>query len=111
MAERVVLSVEAEGEGLAYQWQWSADGTTWKNCSSGGFDTDTFKFTMKDALDGRKYRCVVKLGTETAVSNVVKATLGEPLAFTVNLNEETAAVIGSPVKRHVETNKPDKRSS
>jgi len=105
--ETVTFHVAANNADVTYLWQWSSDGTTWKNCSSGGFDTDTFKFTMKDALDGRKYRCVVKLGTETAVSNVVKATLGEPLKITVDLDEETAAVIGSPVKLHVETNKPD----
>ena len=57
--ERVSFKVEAEGSELSYQWQWSTSGTTWKNCTSASYNTDTFSFVMKEKFAGRRYRCVI----------------------------------------------------
>ena len=71
----VELHVEAEGEDLGYQWQWSVDGTTWKNCASIGYNTDTFSFKMKASLSGRQYRCVVSCGSDNLASNAALISL------------------------------------
>ncbi len=54
------FKVTAWGENLTYQWQWSKDGKTWKNCTSNGYNTATFSFRSAASLSGRQYRCVVK---------------------------------------------------
>ena len=76
--ERVTLHVEANKTGVTYQWQYSTNGTTWKNCTSGGYSTDTFSFTMKETLNGRQYRCIVKLGTESVTSESALITYVDP---------------------------------
>ena len=77
--ETVVFTVVAEshvqGEAPAYQWQYSMNGTTWRNCTSGSFNTDTFSFKMKASLSGRQYRCKVTCGGETTVSEAGTITL------------------------------------
>ena len=75
VAERVVLHVKAEGEGLAYQWQWSDDGAVWKNCTSSGYDTDTFTFSMKASVAGRQYRCIISKGTQKILSGAALISL------------------------------------
>ena len=40
--------MEVNKADAAYQWQWSKDGNTWRNCTSAGGNTDTFGFVMKD---------------------------------------------------------------
>ena len=75
----VVLSVTAEGNGvLSYQWQYSANGgSSWKNCSSGGYNTAAFSFQMKDTLDGRQYRCRVSCGEAEEISAAALISLKE----------------------------------
>ena len=53
------LVVKAVGTGLKYQWQSSADGKTWKNCSSSTAVKATFTFTSKTSHNGNYYRCKV----------------------------------------------------
>ena len=61
---------------MTYQWQYSKDGgATWLNCKSGTYTTDTFSFLMKEALDGRYYRCAVSTEGETVNSDGAKITL------------------------------------
>ena len=61
------FTVTATGTGLTYQWQSSADGKTWKNCSSSSATSATFKFTSKTSHNGNYYRCVIT----DAANNVV----------------------------------------
>ena len=75
LGERVYFKVEAEGEGLSYQWQWSTDGNIWKNCRAAGYNNPEFSFEMASIYDGRQYRCRVKSGAETAYSEAAKVTL------------------------------------
>ena len=53
------FTVEAEGERLKYQWQYSKDGTTWKNSSSTGYDTASLSIKITEARKGQMYRCVI----------------------------------------------------
>ena len=55
----VKFTVKATGKGLTYQWQSSADGKTWKNCSSSTAKNATFTFTGKTSHNGNYYRCKV----------------------------------------------------
>ena len=53
------LTVKATGEGLKYQWQYSANGTSWKNCASTNAKKASFSFTSKTSHNGNYYRCKV----------------------------------------------------
>ena len=57
----VSFSVQAEGSGLTYQWQWQAPGSSvWQNTSLTGARTDTLRISDVPAgFNGRSYRCVV----------------------------------------------------
>ena len=65
--------VVAEGGGLSYQWQYSADnGATWNSSKSATGKTDTLTFKTSTAYNGRLYRCVVTNAAGTAVSSTAK---------------------------------------
>ena len=57
VGETAKFTVKATGDGLKYQWQYSDDGSTWKNASS---TSATYSTTAKASRDGRKIRCLVK---------------------------------------------------
>ena len=58
--EKVKYTVSATGAGKTYQWQSSADGKNWKNCSSSSATKATFTFTAKTIHSSNYYRCVIK---------------------------------------------------
>ena len=70
---KVNLSVDAIGV-KSYQWQWTADGKTWKNNTGAGYNTNTFSFTMSETFHGRKYRCQLT-GFDGTVRNTSAATI------------------------------------
>ena len=95
------FTVKAIGKGLTYRWQAFKPGGSWKNVSSAntGYNKATLKITAKAALDGYKYRCVVKDAeghrvVSSAVTFTVKsvkpAITAQPTAKTVT--EGTKAV-------------------
>ena len=59
VGETAIFSVEAEGEGLKYQWQVYKNGA-WKNTSLNGNRTDTLPVEITQARDGMTFRCIVK---------------------------------------------------
>ena len=71
--EIVRISVEASGEGLSYQWQWSDDGSTWSDSS---IQKPSGSVRVRLANDGRKYRCVVtdQYGT-SVISRAMTVTM------------------------------------
>ncbi len=74
--DKAVFRVVAEGDDLTYQWQYSKDnGSTWTNCRSDGYDTDTFAFEAAEALSGRLYRCVVKNDAGSVESDAALLTV------------------------------------
>lgn len=55
-----VFTVEAVGEGLTYQWQYSnANSGKWYNSSMAGYNTDTISVQIKSYRNGQKYRCII----------------------------------------------------
>ena len=64
---KVSFHVEAEGEGLTYQWQLKK-GTKWADLTSGGATTDTLTIKVDSGKFGKVYRCVI---TNSAGEQVV----------------------------------------
>ena len=57
VGKQTTFTVVATGDGLTYQWQWSADGgKTWKNTST---TTASYTVTPSASFNGYKYRCVI----------------------------------------------------
>ena len=104
--ETVSFHVEANKADAEYQWQWSRNGNSWNNCTSVGFNTDTFSFVMKETLNGRHYRCIVTSGEEQVTSEEAVVTYKEVLKITKQPGNVTAAA-GETVSIHVEANKAD----
>ena len=72
----VTLTLEASGEGLQYQWQYSTDGgVTWHDNTSAGCKTDTMTFTAKAGFNGRKYRCIASNAAGSVTSNPATLTV------------------------------------
>ena len=110
--ENVSLHVEVNKEDASYQWQWSKDGVTWRNCTSSGSNTDTFGFVMKEALNGRTYRCVITSGNNEITSDGAVITLKVPEEVPEEIEitaqpESVEAAVGENVTLHVEVNKED----
>ncbi len=73
---KVLIPIEAEGDGLKYQWQVLKNGT-WTNCSmNDGAKTNTLVIEMKESRDGSVYHCVVsdKYGN-SETSDEIKLTM------------------------------------
>ena len=68
--------VEAEGEGLTYQWQLKK-GSSWSDLHSGGATTNWLSLGKCDlSKNGKTYRCVITdVNGEQAVTNEVKVTV------------------------------------
>lgn len=77
VGDKVEFAVSAEGDGLKYQWQWSSDGDTWKNCTNTSYNTDTFRFVMKEKFAGRRYRCIVTAEDRRLISEAALLSLKE----------------------------------
>ena len=71
------FSITATGSGLTYQWQYQKpDTATWVNSTSTSGTTATFSVNARTAIDGYKYRCIVKDSAGNSVtSNVVTLTV------------------------------------
>lgn len=69
----VSFYVGTDGEDMKYQWQYSTDnGASWSNCSSAGYNTDTFSFRAAERLNGRLFRCVVSNSYGKTYSSAAK---------------------------------------
>ncbi len=71
------LSITAKGDGLTYQWQYQKSGsTTWTNASATSAKTATLSVNARTAINGYKYRCIVKNSCGNSVtSSTVKLTV------------------------------------
>ena len=101
IGETVELNIEASGENLSYQWQWSTDGKKWNNCTGTGYDTDTFSFVMQKKYDGRRYRCTVSSGEAKVVSEAAQVSIIENLEI-IREPEDVEASIGETVELNIE---------
>lgn len=60
IGENVVFTVEAEGEGLTYVWQYSnASSSRWYESSMKGNHTASLTVPVTAARNGQKYRCII----------------------------------------------------
>ena len=86
----VEFSVEAEGEGLSYQWQYHyASGTSWKSWGTGNVKT----VTASQAFDGLVARCVITDSSgNTVYTNEVTLRIPAAAAITRQPQNITAAV-------------------
>ncbi len=78
LGDEVSFTVEATGEGLSYQWQFSSDGgATWKNSGLSGNDTATLSMTFTEARMIFRFRCVVTdAGGNSVRTNIVRLIRG-----------------------------------
>ena len=68
------LSIAANGEDLTYKWQYSADNSTWSDCSGENADKDGYSFEMSETSEGY-YRCIVSGSYGSTTSNSAKVSL------------------------------------
>jgi len=99
--ERASFHVEAAGEEVSYQWQYSLNGSYWSNCTGAGYNTDTFGFVMQEKYAGRQYRCVVTADGETLISDAATANLKAAAEITLQ-PEDSYAEAGERASFHVE---------
>ena len=61
LGETAVFTVEAEGDGVSYQWQYCNNGSSsWKNSSMTGSTTNSIEVKITKGRIGQKYRCILK---------------------------------------------------
>ena len=78
IGDKAKFKVVAEGNGLTYQWQYNKNGE-WLNLSGNSAVTAEYSITIKENLDGRKYRCVITdANNNTVTSNTAKLTIERP---------------------------------
>ena len=83
-AEKVSISVEAEGEGLTYQWETKLNETAdWGKTGLNGNKTNTLSFNVPSAYNGRQYRCVITDANGVTVTSAAM-TLTVNIEYTVN---------------------------
>ena len=88
-----VLSVSASGSGLTYQWQVCANGSTWKNVTSTGYNKASMTVTLTAARNGYQYRCVITDALQNQViSDPAALTIEEELTITAQPQNYTGAV-------------------
>ena len=94
----VSFTVTASGTGLTYQWQVSTNGgSTWANTRATGNNTSKITATVKEAMNGYKYRCIVKNGSgKTVTSSAAALTVNGAVNIT-SQPKDVEAKIGSTV--------------
>ena len=99
IGSKVEYSVEATGEGLTYQWQYSYDnGKTWKNSTAQSGKTATLKFILNGNVNSRLYRCVIN---NEYITKAVKLTVVSSMEI-IKQPEDVIANKGDKVSFSVE---------
>ncbi len=83
--DNAVFNIGTSGSGLIYQWQYSTDGITFNNCTSGtyysGDSTNTLTVSNLSSLNNYYYHCsVTSYVTCNTISNTVRLTVN-PLVY------------------------------
>ena len=74
--EQAIVSVEATGENLTYQWQYSNDGGKfWSDSHQPGSDTSAMTVQMFAYRDGQCYRCIIRNEGGFVISDTATLTL------------------------------------
>jgi hypothetical protein len=103
VGDAVSFTVEATGEGLSYQWQYSSDGgKNWANSGLPGNNTATLSTTFTEARMIYRFRCVVTDGNGNSVtSSTVRMVKAAALAITAQ-PENYVGQVGDTVSFTVE---------
>ena len=78
------FTVTAAGDGLSYRWQYQKKGGTWTNSTASGANTATLRVSVREAINGYKYRCIVEnscgntVTSSTAALTVMPAITKQP---------------------------------
>lgn len=95
---KAVFTVEAEGEGLTYQWQLKK-GNSWANQNSGGATTSTFSVKADESRNGKIYRCLITNSEgEQIATNSVSITIKEPSITITQQPADVTALVGTNAK-------------
>ncbi len=104
--ENAVFTVEAEGSGLSYQWQYANAGSSvWRASSLSGNDTPEITVPIASYRDGQKYRCVVtdKDGNSvTSGSAAVKMIIPDGTPVITSQPEDFTGISGETAVFRVE---------
>ena len=94
VGEKAVFTVEAKGDGLTYQWQYSkSNGISWANSNSEGAKTATLVIEGKLTRDGQMYRCIITDSEgNKVISSAVKLTVKEELTIITNPSNQSVKV-------------------
>ena len=76
--DTATFTVEAQGDGLKYQWYYSDDdGETWTASYLSGYNTDTLSFVVTATRAAKIYKCVITDASgNTVATNAVSVTIG-----------------------------------
>ena len=92
------FNVDAEGEGLTYQWQLKK-GSKWANLTSGGATTPTLSIKVDETKDGKVYRCLItNADGEDLSTNEVSITVKEPDITIVTQPQSYVGTVGLTAK-------------
>ena len=89
-----IFTVQATGNELVYQWEYSTDGgTVWTRSGASGCTTDTLMVDITNARDAYMYRCAITDDSGTTIySKAAKLTVGLGPVIVADPDDVTAAV-------------------
>lgn len=78
-----IFAVEAEGDGLTYQWQVYTNGA-WKYSSLPGYNTSELTVAVTNSRDGYKFRCIIKNANgDTVYTDSATLTVKPPVSILI----------------------------
>ena len=91
LGETAVFKVEAEGDGVTYQWQYCNNGSSaWKNSSMTGSTTNSIEVQITKGRIGQKYRCILQDSRDNKlVSEEAQIMLAEEKALAITKQPES----------------------
>ena len=94
VGQKAVFTVQAQGEGLKYQWQYLMPGRTeWWDSGMAGATTASISVEGTAARNGQQYRCVVTdANGNQLISNAAKMTVVSGLTIVTNPSNQTVSV-------------------
>ena len=86
------FSVTCYNTPTSYTWQYSADGSTWTNCSASApfecknYNTASLMVTSDKSIDGYQFRCVVKNSSQSVTSKAATLDAIPAYSYTTSPN-------------------------
>ncbi len=96
--ETATFVVEATGDGLSYQWQYSSNGKNWYKSSMTGNKTNTLSVEALLKRNGQQYRCVITDAQGNTVTSDPAALTVRAALRLLSQPENQTALVGSKVE-------------